>query len=204
MERIYHYLALGDSYTIGEAVRAEENFPNQVCNIATLDHIQMEVRIIAKTGWTTDELTDGIAQSGAEKPLLPVYDFVTLLIGVNNQYRERSVTDYGEEFQDLLKIAINYSGNKNPHVVVLSIPDWGVTPFAEGRDRKRIAIEIDEYNNTAKTIALKNNCQYIDITAWTREASKDISLLTDDGLHPSGKEYRRWAEITKNCFLSLI
>jgi lysophospholipase L1-like esterase len=190
----YTYLAIGDSYTIGESVPPEENFPSQL--VQQLQHenaIEIKARIIAKTGWTTDELEAGIIAADKEEPLLPIYDFVSLLIGVNNQYRGRSVEEYKPEFEALLKKTIRLAGNKASHVVVLSIPDWGVTPFAEGRDRSQIAAEIDGYNKANKEIALQYKVHYIDITSWTRQAATDHSLLAADGLHPSGKEYKRWA-----------
>jgi lysophospholipase L1-like esterase len=154
----------------------------------------MPARIIAKTGWTTDELETGIVTANIAEPLRSSYDFVSLLIGVNNQYRGRSVDSYKPEFEALLQKAINYAGGKADHVVVLSIPDWGVTPFAAGRDRAQIAREIDAYNAANKQIAEQYNVHYINITPWTREAANDNTLLAGDGLHPSGKEYKRWAE----------
>jgi lysophospholipase L1-like esterase len=191
----YSYLALGDSYTIGESVAAADNFPNQVVTMMKNDSVSFEpARIIAKTGWTTDELEKGIVTANSANPLHSSYDFVSLLIGVNNQYRGKPVNDYKAEFEELLKKAISFAGNKADHVVVLSIPDWGVTPFATGRDRAQIAAEIDAYNAANKEITLRYNVHYIDITPWTREAATDASLLATDGLHPSGKEYKRWAE----------
>lgn len=201
----YYYLALGDSYTIGESVPVSENFPNQVVssmlNNATSFY---PPRIIAKTGWTTDELEAGIAAANTAEPLRSTYDFVSLLIGVNNQYRGRTVMNYQSQFEELLKKAIVYAGNKADHVVVLSIPDWGVTPFATGRNQVQIAAEIDAYNAANKEIALRYNVHYIDITPWTREAANDASLLAPDGLHPSGKEYKRWAEKIVTFFKSKI
>jgi lysophospholipase L1-like esterase len=190
----YHYLALGDSYTIGEQVLPAENFPNQVATMLKRDNSAVSTRIIAVTGWTTDELERGIIEAKDTAPLLPQYDLVSLLIGVNNQYRGRRIENYRPEFEELLKKAIAFAGNRPDRVVVLSIPDWGVTPFAEGRDRAQIAREIDAYNAANREIALLHHIHYIDITPWTREAAADPSLLAADGLHPSGKEYRRWAE----------
>jgi lysophospholipase L1-like esterase len=200
----YNYLALGDSYTIGESVPATENFPNQTARMMKTDTTELQVRIIAKTGWTTDELEAGIIAANAANPLLGSYDFVSLLIGVNNQYRGRSVASYRPEFEALLQKAIQYAGNRSERVVVLSIPDWGVTPFATGRDRAQIAAEIDAYNAANKQISLQYGVHYIDITPWTREAATDPTLLAADGLHPSGKEYRRWAERVSNFFKSKI
>jgi len=194
-EKKYNYLALGDSYTIGERVPPSDNFPNQVYQELLNSSIKINPpRIIARTGWTTDELESGIVYANNTDPLLPSYDFVSLLIGVNNQYRGRSIDSYKPEFEQLLKKAINFSGNHPEKVVVISIPDWGVTPFAIGRDRAQIAREIDAYNEANKQISLLYKVEYIDITPWTREAATDISLLASDGLHPSAIEYKRWAD----------
>jgi len=185
------YLALGDSYTIGESVPARENFPSltvQQLNNTGLSFDKAE--IIAKTGWTTDELQNAIDKAKPESS----FDIVSLLIGVNNQYRGRPVEEYAGQFEVLLKQAIVFAGNEPSRVFVLSIPDWGITPFAEGRNRKAISREIDAYNEVNRSIAQKYNVHYIDITPGTREAAGDKSLLAGDGLHPSGKEYARWAE----------
>ena len=187
----YTYLALGDSYTIGEQVEAKDNFPNQVVALLKEKKIIFQpVKIIAQTGWTTDKLQSAIKKTNVQRH----YDFVTLLIGVNNQYRGRKVVDYIPDFESLLKQAIRFAGNDTNHVIVLSIPDWGATPFAEGRDRIQIAKDIDEFNAANELIAAKYKVQYINITKSTREATKDASLLTTDSLHPSGKEYAKWAK----------
>jgi lysophospholipase L1-like esterase len=186
----YKYLALGDSYTIGEKVEEKDNFPNQTVQILKKSKKGFEdPTIIAKTGWTTDELQEKLAQVRLAIP----FDIVTLLIGVNNQYRGRSVDEYAVQFEQLLQQAIGYAGGKKKHVIVLSIPDWGVTPFAVDRDRKKIAEEIDLFNATNKKIAEEYQVHYIDITPYTREATYDLSLVAEDGLHPSGKDYKRWA-----------
>ncbi|MEO5947327.1 MAG: SGNH/GDSL hydrolase family protein [Chitinophagaceae bacterium] len=199
------YLAIGDSYTIGEQLPAKDNFPNQVYNLMKKDQPDFaEPRIIAKTGWTTDELEKGIIAADNAQPLQTSYNFVSLLIGVNNQYRGRTVENYKPEFEELLKKAIRFAGNKANHVVVVSIPDWGVTPFAKGKDSNKIAKEIDAYNAAAKEITEKYNVHYIDITPWTREATADNSLVAADGLHPSGKDYKRWAEKIAAFFRSKL
>ncbi|MBU6159412.1 MAG: SGNH/GDSL hydrolase family protein [Bacteroidetes bacterium] len=188
----YKYLALGDSYTIGEQVAEQDNFPHQVVQLLQEKGILFEKPlIIAKTGWTTDELQDQLQKT----PPTPPYDIASLLIGVNNQYRGRSSEEYAVQFEQLLKQAIEYTGGKNNRVIVLSIPDWGVTPFAADRDRKKIAQEINTFNALNKKIASRYKVHYIDITPFTREAVNDVTLLTGDGLHPSGKDYKRWAEL---------
>jgi len=187
----YSYLALGDSYTIGESVLPTDNFPNQTITLLKSSGYEFEsAEIVAKTGWTTDELQNKINSYTFHPP----YDIVTLLVGVNNQYRGRPVDEYKPQFESLLKQTIQFAGEKADHVIVLSIPDWGVTPFANGRDRDQIAKEIDTYNSANKSIAEQYKVHYIDITPWTREAATDPSLLAGDGLHPSAKEYKRWAE----------
>lgn len=187
------YLALGDSYTIGEQVVWENNFPNRTREILREKyHIEAAPpEIIAVTGWTTDELMTAIN----EKQPAGDFDIVTLLIGVNNQYRGRSVENYKEEFTALLTKAISFAKGDAGHVFVLSIPDWGVTPFAEGKDKNVIATEIDEYNIANKAITLARHCDYLDITFSTREHGSDESHLTEDKLHYSAKEYIIWAEL---------
>jgi len=189
-KKTYSYLALGDSYTIGEKVSADENFPSQVVKMMREKGRDFSApKIIATTGWTTGELQTAINKARLKKK----YDFVTLLIGVNNQYRGLKVVDYIPEFEDLLLQAIRFAGNDTPHVVVLSIPDWGVTPFAEDRDRAQIAKDIDAYNAANLLITEKYKVHYIDITPGTRKAANDPSLLAGDGLHPSAKAYSEWA-----------
>lgn len=186
----YTYLALGDSYTIGEGVPVAENFPYQTIQLLRKSgHDFHPAEIVAKTGWTTDELQQGISNSLLRKQ----YDMVSLLIGVNNQYRGRDLPQYEAEFESLLKQAITFAGNHPEHVFVLSIPDWGVTPFAEGRDREQIAHEIDNYNAINKAVAQRFQVHYFDITEGTRMATTDRTLLTADHLHYSGKEYGFWA-----------
>jgi len=184
-------LSLGDSYTIGESVLPAENFPNQTISLLRKDGCAFnDPEIIAKTGWTTDELREAIDKNSFKDS----YDFVTLLIGVNNQYRGRTVEDYKSEFESLLKQAIQFANGNAEHVIVLSIPDWGVTTFAKDRDTKQIAIEIDNYNAANKAIADNYKVGYLDITPATREAAVDRSLIASDGLHPSAKEYAKWSE----------
>ena len=192
---IHNYLALGDSYTIGESILQEDNFPNQLIKLLNEENSQWHpARIVAKTGWTTDELQEGIKEAKKNDLLLPTYDLVSLLIGVNDQYRARPIEEYKPRFESLLQQAIQFAGKKPARVIVISIPDWGITPFANGRDREQITQEIDAYNSVNKKIALENKVQYLNITDWTREAVNDPTLLATDGLHPSGKEYKRWAE----------
>lgn len=190
----FRYLALGDSYTIGESVALNKNFPNQTVALLRKEKISIDdPAIIAKTGWTTDELQEILNRTRLQIP----FDFVTLLIGVNNQYRGRNIEEYTEQFTQLLQQAIGYVGEKPNYVIVLSIPDWGVTPFAEGRDRTKIAREIDAFNAINERISKQYKVHYINITPFTREAASDKTLVTKDGLHPSAKDYGRWAEKVK-------
>jgi len=188
---MYTYLALGDSYTIGEQVALLENFPFQTVELLNKRKIEVaDPVIVAKTGWTTDELAMALREEGIKEQ----FSFVTLLIGVNNQYRNRPVENYREEFTQLLDQAIVFANGHARHVFVLSIPDWGVTPFAADRDAATITKEIDTYNAAKKEIALAYKCNYLDITDSTRANGKKDEFLAEDGLHPSGKEYKVWAE----------
>ena len=199
----YTYLALGDSYTIGEQVPLHESFPCQTVqllrNYFGNQHQFLSPEIIAKTGWTTDELSAQISAT----TFLPQYDFVSLLIGVNNQYKGRSVENFKPEFEALLKNAIAFAGGNPQHVFVISIPDWGKTPFAAGRDIHKIATEIDDYNNACKEIALAHHCHFIDITNSQRADSHLEEFIAEDKLHPSSKEYAKWAGFLSKKFICL-
>jgi lysophospholipase L1-like esterase len=192
-KKLISYLALGDSYTIGESVPSAENFPNQLAAMIRKKGIEVKgPDIVAKTGWTTDELMKGIDAA----TLQPRYDYVTLLIGVNNQYRGRSVDEYAQQFEFLLMRAIKFAGGDTSKVIVVSIPDWGATPFArdKGKDRAKVTEEINAFNAENNRIAYRYKVKYVDITPGTREAMINPELLTNDQLHPSGIEYKRWAE----------
>jgi lysophospholipase L1-like esterase len=183
-------LCLGDSYTIGESVDANENFPTQCVRLLKNNGYDFNTpEIIARTGWTTDELEHAIDNSNANKS----FDFVTLLIGVNDQYRGGNIEDYKPRFESLLNRAVQFTNGQSARVIVLSIPDWGVTPFAKDRDSEKIAQQINSYNEVNKQLAQKHKVGYIDITESTREAISDPSLVAPDGLHPSAKEYAKWA-----------
>jgi len=178
-------LALGDSYTIGESVAEADRWPNQLARELKAEKPQ----IIAKTGWTTDELSDTLNK------FLPRehYQLVTLLIGVNNQYRGRDSEQYRREFAGLLQRAIGFAGDNPKHVIVVSIPDWGVTPFAEGRDRAKIGREIDLFNAINRTETTRLGAHYVDITPVSRR--NDPTLVAPDGLHPSAKQYADWVKL---------
>ena len=183
------YLALGDSYTIGEGVPEAGRWPVQLAAALRTEGIALDPpRIIARTGWTTDELSAAI---DAAEPL-GEYDFVSLLIGVNNQYRGRAVEQYAREFAALLARAVGFAGGRADRVLVLSIPDWGVTPFAAGRDRQAIAAAIDAHNGAARSLCERRGVAFVDITPASRIHGAEPAMLVDDGLHPSAAMYALW------------
>ena len=184
------YLALGDSYTIGEKVSAKDRWPNQLAKLLESEGTQTEVTIIARTGWTVDELWEGIQADPPDGP----YDLVTLLIGVNDQYRGYPVDGYREDFRFMLGKAIEYAGGDARNVIVLSIPDWGFTPFAADRDTEPISRQIDEFNAVNLEETQRAGVRYVDVTIISRMAMDDFELITGDRLHPSGKMYALWAE----------
>ena len=197
----YSYLALGDSYTIGEQVLLSESFPYQTVQLLRQQNLAFFApEIIAKNEWTTDDL-----QSEIDKTLfLKKYHFVSLLIGVNNQYREKSLDEYKIQFEQLLQKAISLCNNNVQNVFVLSIPDWSTMPFAKDRAIKKIAEEIDVFNDSCKNITQKFGCTFIEITDSQRTDSKDPKMIAADGLHPSALEYTKWskklaAAITEAC-----
>ena len=197
------YLALGDSYTIGEGVDAAGRWPVQLAAALRTHGIDLaDPRILATTGWTTDELW---AAMDAAEPL-GAWDFVSLLIGVNNQYRGRSVDDYVGEFHRLLRRAIALVGDRVDRVLVLSIPDWGVTPFAvaSGRDRQAFAADLDAYNAAARDLCEAHGVAFVDITGISRDRGGTAEMLADDGLHPSASQYARWAAAALPVAMGLL
>jgi lysophospholipase L1-like esterase len=196
----YSYLALGDSYTIGEQVLLAESFPYQTVQLLRKNDMQFYApEIIATTGHTTDELEISIANTTTLKQ----YDVVSLLIGVNNQYRGQTVSNFAVEFEKILQKAIAFTGNKSTHLFVLSIPDWGVTPFAKDRNTATIATEIDAYNLVCKAITEKYLVHFIDITTEQRKVGNDADYLAVDQLHPSAKEYNKWAILLAEKIISV-
>ena len=190
MSLTYTYLALGDSYTVGEGVPLFESYPCQAVRILRKSGKKFcAPEIIAKTGWTTSELATHLDHTLLNTP----YDIVTLLIGVNNQYRGMASSHYALEFEELLTRSLSFAGNEPSKIFVLSIPDWGLTPFAGSLDKAHINREIEIYNDINRSITRKYNADYIDITSGSPETAEDLSYLAADGLHPSGKAYKRWA-----------
>lgn len=195
------FLALGDSYTIGEGVDEAQRWPVQLADLLRERGIDAgDPRIIARTGWTTDELSAAIDDADPQGP----YALVSLLIGVNNQYRGRGTEEYRTEFAGLLRRAIGFAGGDASRVIVLSIPDWGVTPFADGRDRAQIAAEIDAYNAVNRDEARRAGAHWIDITPQSRAAGADPAFLVADGLHPSGRAYTEWARLALPAALEAL
>lgn len=188
------YLALGDSYTIGEGVTPEGRWPLQLARALRAEDIALaDPDIVATTGWTTDELDAAIDTAD----LSGTYDFVSLLIGVNNQYRGRDADEYREQFDGLLERAIGFAGARPDRVLVLSIPDWGVTPFgqASGRDTDAIAREIDAYNAIAGERCKARGCGWTNVTPVSRAHGAEPAMLVDDGLHPSAAMYAEWTAL---------
>ena len=183
------YLALGDSYTIGTSVAETDRFPVQTADFLQAMGIKTQVSIIATNGWTSTDLLLAIR----EKPVTTNYDMVSVLIGVNNQYQGKSLDLYKTDFTAIIQRAIQLADGKPNHVVVLSIPDYSVTPFASNSDKQRIATEIDAFNAANKTIASDYKVNYLYITDESRKAAGDRTLVASDGLHFSGKEYAVWA-----------
>jgi lysophospholipase L1-like esterase len=190
--RQYHYLALGDSYTIGESVSEDQRWSVQLAQMLRTKGYDIRNPVtIARTGWTTGELITAINSTTQQQS----YDLVTLLIGVNNQYRGQTLETYRQEFRQLLQTAIRNGKNEANRVIVLSIPDWGVTPFAANRDRGKIAAEIDAFNAVAREETQKVGITFLDITPLSRKAFGDETYVAGDKLHFSGKMYQEWAQL---------
>ena len=188
---VLRFLALGDSYTIGESVSENDRWPNQLAKKLEAEGIRTDVTIIARTGWTVDELWQGIQANPPEG----TYDLVTLLIGVNDQYRGYPAEGYREDFRFLLDKALAYAGGDPKKIIVLSIPDWGFTPFAAVQgDTEPISRKIDEFNAINKEEARAAGAHYVNVTDISRMALDDFELIAGDRLHPSGKMYTLWVE----------
>lgn len=186
------FLALGDSYTIGQSVATNERWPVQLADkLADSGYNVSDLKIIAKTGWTTSELADGIQSENPQGP----YDLVGLLIGVNNQYRRLDTAEYRKEFKSLLDAAIEFGGGDSANVMVISIPDYSVMPFAEKLDTARIAREIDIFNSINLQESMRAEVYYINITPISRLARENENFIANDGLHPSGQMYYQWAKL---------
>lgn len=186
------YLALGDSYTIGEGVDPGERWPSLLAGaLRDEGFVITDPVIVARTGWTVAELEAGIDQATPSGP----FDLVTLQIGVNDQFRGYEVERFGEELAALLDRAIGFAGGDPARVIVLSIPDWGVTPFASGQDRERIASEIDAFNRVSAEEAARRGVGFVDVTPISRRAAGEPGLVAGDGLHPSAEMYSAWVDL---------
>jgi len=195
------YLALGDSYTIGENVKPQYSFPYQLSSKLRKNGYNMkDPVIIAKTGWTTGNLLSSIE---SYNPNIK-FDVVTLLIGVNNQFQGKSIEQYCNDFKIILNKAIKFADNSNKNVIVFSIPDWGVTPFADRLDRIQISEEIDKFNEVNQQESKKAGVHYINVTSISRQAAFDPTLLAADGLHPSGKMYKKWVDIAYPIVIKML
>lgn len=185
------YLALGDSYTIGESVDESGRWPVQLAQQLTINGQPVDVpTIIARTGWTTNDLQDALAVADLKAP----YDMVSLLIGVNNQFRGYDFSQYEREFVALLDQAIGLAGGDPGKVFVVSIPDYGLTPFGSRYNPERIARELDQYNDYAQSKAEERSVRFYNITPISREADTNPELIATDNLHPSAEMYRRWVD----------
>jgi lysophospholipase L1-like esterase len=195
------FLALGDSYTIGEGVAEHDRWPVQLAALLRQHGVSVaEPEIVARTGWITGELSAGIDAAAPRGP----YALVTLLIGVNNQYRGLGLDEYRDQLRALLHRAVAFAGGDAGRVVVVSIPDWGVTPFAEGRDRAVIHAGIDAFNDVNRGEARRAGAGYVDVTPATRRDGTDPAFIAGDGLHPSGKMYTEWARLALPAALSAL
>lgn len=196
----FSYLALGDSYTIGEGVANADAYPNQLARALNKKGFTVDTpKIIARTGWRTDNLMAAIE---AEK-LSVKYDLVSVLIGVNNQFQGKSIAVYKTDFRAILNTAINQCAHGKSGVFVLSIPDYGATPFGK-LEREAIGKEIDEWNSTAKLICEEFEIPFYDITPLSKKAINDASLLAKDELHPSGKMYGLWVDFVVDSVGELL
>jgi lysophospholipase L1-like esterase len=200
-KHIHSLLCLGDSYTVGEGLPLHQSFPYQTVQMLRKEGLSFHApEIVAQTGWTTFELAEHLIHHSFEEQ----YDFVTLLIGVNNQYRELSVDDFAEDFEYLIKKAISFCAAGAKQILAISIPDWGVTSFAKDKDAGDIADSIDSHNSTASLLAAKYNVAWLDITTDYRKMGGEAEMLVGDGLHPSAKVYELWASGVRDFIVRKI
>jgi len=186
------YIALGDSYTKGEGVNADDNFPNQLIQRLHVEHVEVKkLTLIAETGWTTTNLIKALGSSATDSK----YDLVTLLVGVNNQQKHLDINIYKTEFEEILKQALKLSGNRKERVVVFSIPDYSVTPYAQFLNPMLIQQEIDLYNTVNKELSEKYELTYLNVTTISRKAEEDLIYLAADELHPSAHMYMEWIDL---------
>jgi lysophospholipase L1-like esterase len=185
------YLALGDSYTKGESVSPDQSYPVQLCAALSASGVPVSsYKIIAQTGWTTASLQAAIQAAG----LQDTFNMVSLLIGVNNQYQNRSLAEYRTDFLELAEQAIQFAGGHKEYVFVISIPDYGYTPFGSS-NQASISAQIDQFNAVNKYLSDSLDLRYYDITPISRKGLDEPDLVASDGLHPSGKMYGEWVKL---------
>ena len=184
------FLALGDSYTIGTSELPKNSWPNQLKDMLDKKGFSTKTTILAKAGWTSEQLLVAVKKS----KIKPDFDLVSLFIGVNNQYRSQDIKSFKSDFSILLEKSIELAKNNASKVFVISIPDWSVTPFAKFKDKSKITKELKEYNDFIKQEAKEQGVLYIDITQLSRNAEVNSSLIASDSLHPSKKMYKSWVK----------
>lgn len=197
----FSMLCLGDSYTIGECVKLFESFPYQLVQMLRKNGMHFHApEIVAVTGFTSDELMEILKNYR----LNDAYDFVTILIGVNNQYRGLAIEKFANELEKMVKEAIEIANSKTDQVILISIPDWSVSPFAKDFDKEKVSTQLNAFNEVVRNFAHQYKTSYLDITTGSREALYDESLVASDGLHPSGKEYEKWAKALAGIIQNLL
>ncbi len=196
-ESPYSFIALGDSYTIGEGVNEEERWPNQFVDVAYENGVDFDQpMIIAETGWKTYDLLNAINQTNFTKK----YDYISLLIGVNNQFNSRPIDEFEEDLNKLMDEMERIKKNGGS-IIIISIPDWGYTPFGESSDMSDISEQINLFNSSLKKFASTNGLKYVDVTEISRRGINEPDLITNDNLHPSGIMYLEWAKKIYNIWI---
>lgn len=191
------FLALGDSYTIGEGVNGDQRWPNQFVDIAYFNGVEIDQPIIiAETGWKTYDLLNEIKQTNFTKK----YDYISLLIGVNNQFNSRPIDEFEEDLEKLMDEMKRLKKNGGS-ITIISIPDWGSSPYGIGYDRNQISNEINLFNNSLKNFANIYGLKYVDVTEISRRAINEPNLIAGDNLHPSGVMYLEWAKKIFNVWI---
>ena len=197
IESAYSFIALGDSYTIGEGVNEDERWPNQFVNVANENGIDFDQpEIIAESGWKTYDLLNAINQTSFTKK----YDYISLLIGVNNQFNSRPINEFEEDLNKLID-KMNGIRKNDGSIIIISIPDWGFSPYGESSDMSDISEQIDLFNNSLRKFATNNNLKYVDVTEISRRGLNEPNLIAGDNLHPSEKMYLEWANKIYNIWI---
>ena len=197
LESPYSFIALGDSYTIGEGVNEDERWPNQFVDVAYENGVDFDQpMIIAETGWKTYDLLNAINQTNFTKK----YDYISLLIGVNNQFNSRPIDEFEEDLNKLMDEMKRIKKNDGS-IIIISIPDWGYTPFGESSDMSDISEQINLFNSSLRKFATTNGLKYVDVTEISRRGINEPDLITNDNLHPSGIMYLEWAKKIYNIWI---